>query len=299
MEQSVIALKVDVDTYVGTRDGVPRLLDILGQSGIKATFFFSMGPDNSGKVIRRVFTLKGFLKKQLRSGAPSAYGLKTLLYGTLLPAPMIAASFPEILRKTEELGHEAGIHCWDHVKWHDFLPVMSKEGIAAELGRASSLFAEIFGHRARSTAAPGWTMTAASLALQDSLGLAYCSDARGYAPFYPLVDGRRFATLQIPTTWPTMDEIVGVNGMTPATAVDHYISLVKPGLNVHTIHAELEGRAMAPDFIELLRRLRELKARFITLAEVAAEYAGSAPDCIMSMGEIPGRASLVAIQGKK
>ncbi len=299
MERPVIALKVDVDTYVGTRDGVPRLLDILGQLGIKATFFFSMGPDNSGKVIRRVFTRKGFLKKQLRSGAPSAYGLKTLLYGTLLPAPMIASSFPEILRKTEELGHEAGIHCWDHVKWHDFLPAMAKEAAAAELHRASSMFEEIFGHRARSSAAPGWTMTADSLAVQDSLEFSYCSDARGHAPFYPLVDGRRFATLQIPTTWPTMDEIVGVDGMTPATAVGHYISLVKPGLNVHTIHAELEGRAMAPDFIELLRRLQELKARFVTLAEAAAEYAGNAHDCIMSMGEIPGRAGKVAIQSEK
>ncbi len=87
--------------------------------------------------------------------------------------------------------------------------------------------------------------------------------------------------------------------MTPATAVGHYLSLVKPGLNVHTIHAELEGRGMAPSFVELLRRLRELKVRFVTLAEAAAEYAGQAPDCGMSMGEIPGRAGLVAIQEKK
>jgi undecaprenyl phosphate-alpha-L-ara4FN deformylase len=299
MTQPVIALKVDVDTYIGTRDGVPRLLDILGQFGIRATFFFSMGPDNSGKTIRRIFTRKGFLKKQLRTGAPSAYGLKTLLYGTLLPAPMIAASFPEVLRKTGQLGHEAGIHCWDHVKWHDFLPAMTKDAVTAELDRAGALFEEIFGHRARCTAAPGWTVSADSLAIQDSLCLAYCSDARGYAPFYPVLDGRRFATMQIPTTWPTLDEILGVNGVTQDSANDNYLSLVKPGLNVHTIHAEMEGRALAPLFSGLLQRLQDLGARFITLAEAAAEYAGNAPDQAISMGEIPGRAGKVAIQGER
>jgi len=298
MNQPVIALKVDVDTYVGTRDGVPRLLEIFDRFGVKATFYFSMGPDNSGKTIRRIFR-KGFLRKQLRTGAPSAYGLKTLLYGTLLPAQMIAASFPEVMRSTEEMGHEAGIHCWDHVEWHDHLPVMAKNTAAMEIGRASALFEEIFGHRARSTAAPGWTVTSDSLEIQDTMDLAYCSDARGYAPFYPVMRGRRFSTLQIPTTWPTMDEILGENGITPETVNNHYLSLLKPGLNVHTVHAELEGKALAPVFIGLLERLREADVRFITLAEAAGECAGNAPAHIMSMGEMPGRAGKVALQGEE
>jgi undecaprenyl phosphate-alpha-L-ara4FN deformylase len=299
MTQPIIALKVDVDTYVGTRDGVPRLLEILERAGIRATFYFSMGPDNSGKAIRRIFTRKGFLKKMLRTRAPSMYGIRTLLYGTILPPPMIAASFPEILRRTEQMGHEAGIHCWDHVKWHDLLPWMPKRTAAMELGQAFSLFGEIFGRRAVSTAAPGWTVTADSLEIQDALRLDYCSDARGNAPFYPVVDGRRFATLQVPTTWPTMDEILGENGITPETANDHYLSLVRAGLNVHTIHAELEGKALAPVFSNLLTRLQDLGARFVTLAEVAGEYTGKAPDHILAMGEMAGRAGKVAIQGDR
>ncbi len=298
MDQPTIALKVDVDTFCGTRDGVPRLVALLQEFDIKATFYFSMGPDNSGKAVRRIFTKKGFLKKMLRTKAPSTYGLKTMLYGTLLPAPMIAASFPEVLRNTHKAGHEVGIHCWDHVKWHDYLPWLPKQLALLELGRASALFEEILGFRATTTAAPGWTMTADSLEIQDAMGLDYCSDSRGNYPFYPIVAGRRFRTLQIPTTWPTMDELLGENGITAATINDHYLSLLRSGLNVHTIHAEMEGGVLLPVFRELLVRLQGEGARFITLSQACREaLAGQPPERPLAMGELPGRAGEVAVQG--
>lgn len=296
MDRAVVALKVDVDTYAGTRDGVPRLAAILERFGIKATFYFSMGPDNSGKAIRRIFTRKGFLAKMLRTRAPSTYGLKTMLYGTLLPAPQIAFSFPEVLRSTEKSGHEVGIHCWDHVKWHDLLPWFPKPVTAMELGKASSLFEQILGRRTRTTAAPGWTVSPDSLEIQDAMNLYYCSDSRGSSPFYPSMEGRRFQTLQIPTTWPTMDEILGENGITAANVNDHYLSLLKPGLNVHTIHAEMEGGVLAETFVDLLERLTRQGVRFITLAQAAAEFGHDAPVCELVMGEIPGRAGDVALQ---
>jgi hypothetical protein len=176
---------------------------------------------------------------------------------------------------------------------------MPKKTAAMELGRAFSLYEDILGHRAKTSAAPGWTVTANSLEIQDAFRLSYCSDSRGLAPFYPVMNGRRFATLQIPTTWPTMDEILGENGITAENANDHYLTMVKPGLNVHTIHAELEGKAMAPVFTELLKRLHDREARFITLAEAAADYVESAPDHVLYMGEIDGRAGKVAIQGRQ
>jgi undecaprenyl phosphate-alpha-L-ara4FN deformylase len=292
-----VAIKVDVDTYAGTRDGVPRLLDIMERAGIKATFYFSMGPDNSGKAIRRIFTRKGFLQKMLRTGAPGVYGIRTMLYGTLLPAPQIAASFPEMLTRTKALGHETGVHCWDHVLWHDFLPRLPMDKVAAQLGLATELFQRITGERPTTTAAPGWTVSAASLQLQDSLGLDFCSDSRGYAPFYPVFQGKRYNTLQIPSTWPTLDEILGSDGIDGQNVNDFYLSRLRDGLNVHTIHAEMEGGIMAASFIALIERLREKGARFVTLGEAAAAHRKAAPDAELAMGELPGRAGLVAIQG--
>jgi len=297
MTLPTVAFKVDVDTFVGTRDGVPRLLEILDSFGIKATFYFSMGPDNSGKAIRRIFTRKGFLRKMLRTRAPSMYGLKTLLYGTLLPPPHIAESLPDILQKTASVGHEVGIHCWDHVRWHDYLPNMSRDAVRADLEKAGSLYLELMGRRAETTAAPGWTVSALSLELQDAMGLRYCSDSRGYSPYYPVFGGRKFSTLQIPTTLPTMDELLGAEGISADTINDYYLSQIKPGLNVHTIHAELEGMSQSPVFVELLHGLRKKGARFITLSQAAEESILHDPhECKLCMGELPGRAGLVAIQ---
>jgi undecaprenyl phosphate-alpha-L-ara4FN deformylase len=291
-----IALKVDVDTFIGTRDGIPNLLRIFQQFGIRATFYFSLGPDNSGKAIRRIFRT-GFLKKMLRTRAPSMYGIGTLLYGTLLPPPNIGARLPGVILSTKQAGHEVGIHCWDHVRWHDYLSRFTKQSIVGEFEQARTVFEGIFGCRAETTAAPGWTVTEDSLEIQDGMGLAYCSDARGACPFFPEINGRRFRTLQVPSTWPTMDELLGENGITAENINDRYLQLLKPGLNVHTIHAELEGNALSDTFVELLKRLAERNVRFITLAEAAAEFGEHAPHGELRMGYIEGRAMPVAIQG--
>lgn len=294
---STIALKVDVDTFEGTRDGVPNLVELFREFGVKATFYFSLGPDNSGKAVRRIFTKKGFLQKMLRTKAPSVYGPRTLLYGTLLPAPLIGERCGDVVRLAQAAGHETGIHCWDHVKWHDYLPRMSREQAADELAKAAEAFRGITGRNAETTAAPGWTVSSHSLDIQDGMALLYCSDGRGKAPFFPVFGGKRYATLQIPTTLPTMDELLGENGVTAATVNDHYLRLIGPGLTVHTIHAELEGKALFSVFRDLLARLVATGARFVTLGEAAREtLASSPPESVMAMGELPGRAGLVALQ---
>ena len=43
-----------------------------------------MGPDNSGRAVRRFFTQKGFARKMLRGGALRLYGLRTALYFLIL-----------------------------------------------------------------------------------------------------------------------------------------------------------------------------------------------------------------------
>ncbi|MDR2137574.1 MAG: 4-deoxy-4-formamido-L-arabinose-phosphoundecaprenol deformylase [Synergistaceae bacterium] len=290
-----VSLKIDVDTLKGYLEGVPRLLDVLGRRGIKASIFFSMGPDNSGKAIRRVFR-KSFISKMLRTKAPSTYGWKTLLYGTLLKAPMIVSSNPDILKRAVDEGHDCGIHCWDHVLWQDRLPEMPREKIREELARAVDLFSRVAGVLPRSSAAPGWQVSRDSLTVQDELRFDYCSDVRGAKPFYPRMDGVAFRTLQIPSTLPTLDELWGREGLTNAEAVhDKYLDLLEPGLNVHTVHAEMEGGSKSDLFARFLDCCIEGEAEFPTLRDVASDFKNAGPADV-ELSEIPGRAGKVAVQ---
>src|SRR5215471_3005901 len=114
----LIALKVDVDTLRGTLEGVPRLLDIVARRGVTATFLFSLGPDHTGWALRRVLR-PGFMSKVSRTSVVKHYGVRTLLYGLLLPGPQIARRAAAPMRACHAAGHECGIHAWDHVLWQD------------------------------------------------------------------------------------------------------------------------------------------------------------------------------------
>src|SRR5258708_33782504 len=93
-----LALKIDVDTDRGTRLGVPNLLADLGAAGVPATFLFSLGPDQTGRAITRVFR-PGFLQKVGRTSIVELYGVRTLLNGTLLPAPHVGRRNTPALRR--------------------------------------------------------------------------------------------------------------------------------------------------------------------------------------------------------
>jgi len=264
-----LALKVDCDTYEGTKTGIPNLLRLFDQFGIRASFYFTLGPDRSGRAIARVFTRKGFLKKMLRSRAASMYGPKTMLYGTLLPAPDIGKRLAAVIRSVGEAGHEVGVHGWDHVRWHDRLDRMSETQVSYEYGRAHQRFEEIFGRPARASAAPGWHATATSLAVQDRYQLLYASNTRGGAPFRPEAGGRRFETLEIPTTLATWDETINAPEFPDDAAfIDYYARAIR-GTEVHSIHTEVEATA----YVDLFRRQLEAWSadgvRFVTMDEIA------------------------------
>jgi peptidoglycan/xylan/chitin deacetylase (PgdA/CDA1 family) len=137
-----LAIKVDVDTERGTRVGVPNLLTLFEALKIPSTFLFSLGPDNTGRALKRIFR-PGFLKKVSRTSVLQVYGLQTLLNGILWPGPHIAHRHANILKHTEACGHEVGIHCYDHVYWQDYLGKMTREQVFKEVEKAQEAFVKI------------------------------------------------------------------------------------------------------------------------------------------------------------
>jgi len=266
-----VALKVDCDTLEGTREGIPRLLEMFAARGIRATFFFTLGPDRSGVAVRRVFTRKGFLRKMIRSRAPALYGWRTMLYGTLLPAPMIGRRGEDAIRAAGAAGHETGVHGWDHVGWHDRLDRMSAAEVAGEYGSAHAEYLRIFGAPAQSSAAPGWTANALSLAAEQEWSLLYTSDTRCGGPFFPRAGERVFATLELPTTLPTLDETLAWEDLRGDEDQRAYFRAAIRGTEIHTIHAEVEGRSKAKLFGQVLDDWRADGVGFVLLSELARE----------------------------
>ena len=296
MSQPTLFLKLDLDTDVGTREGVPNLLRCLSKHQARATFFVSLGPDNTGKAALRVFTRPGFLSKMLRTNAPGMYGMRTLLSGTLLPAPIIGKTCLAELRQIPKEGHEVGLHAWDHVAWHDGLDRWSEAEARAEYERGWNAFQGVFGFAPKAVAAPGWTATPASLALHDEKGLLYASDGRGVSPFLPRMGEKDFRTLQIPTTLPTLDEILGRDGVTRENFASRTLDLLRPdGLNVFGGHSEAEGRGYQAEFDAILAGAKARGYRIEALENVEQGIA-PAPRHRLVREEIPGRAGLVAVQ---
>ena len=296
-----LALKIDVDTYRGTRDGVPRLLALLERAGVHATFLFSLGPDHTGRAIRRVFR-RGFAAKVARTSVLSHYGLVTLLYGTLLPGPDIARRCAATLRAVVAAGHEAGIHTYDHVEWQDRVSAADAAWTERHLRLAVSRFEEAFGVPAHVHGAAGWQMNVHALRLLDALCFRYASDTRGTHPFLPVRGGEHFTCPQLPTTLPTLDELIGRDGVSEANVARQLLDLSqKPALcgHVYTLHAELEGGKLAGAFQQLLAGWRAQGYQLGTLRDYFADLdPARLPRHEVSDGTVPGRSGTLAVQGE-
>jgi len=300
-----LALKIDVDTCVGTELGVPALASLCERLGVGATFLFSLGPDHTGRALRRIFR-PGFLSKVKRTSVLEHYGVKTLLYGVLLPGPDIGRRCAPILRTVRDQGFEVGVHTWDHVLWQDFVTTRGPQWTATQMRLACERFQEVFGSAPRVHGAAGWQMNAHAFALEDGLGFSYASDCRGHGPFLPSVDGRTLRCTQLPTTLPTLDELIGRPDLGTRTPVDHLLGLTRPDESrggardhVFTLHAELEGRRLAPWLEQLIRGWMSQGYEITSLAAYHSALDRTAlPVRHITYGGVEGRSGTLALEGQ-
>jgi peptidoglycan/xylan/chitin deacetylase (PgdA/CDA1 family) len=298
-----LALKVDVDTYRGTRKGVPRLVELLKRHGAGATFLFSLGPDHTGRAIKRVFR-RGFVGKVSRTSVLSNYGLATLLYGTLLPGPDIGRRCAAVMRAVRDAGFEVGIHSWDHVKWQDGVGKADARWTERQMRLARERFEEIFGEPPRAHGAAGWQTNLHALRLTQRLGFDYCSDTRGSCPFIPVWRAEIVACPQLPTTLPTLDELIGTNGFTKKNVAEHMLDLTRERHalgHVYTLHAELEGgKTLAPVFEAMLTGWKSQGYELVSLRALAETLdLKSLPRNEIAIGAVAGRSGSLAMQGKE
>jgi peptidoglycan/xylan/chitin deacetylase (PgdA/CDA1 family) len=296
----LLALKIDVDTLRGTREGVPRLVEMLPRHQAGATFFFSLGPDHTGRALRRA-TRPGYVARVRRSGVVSHYGLRTMLYGTVLPGPDIGRRAGDVMRAVRDAGFETGVHCHDHVRWHDDVATADAAWTEAEMQRAIDRYTTIFREPPAAHAAAGWQMNAHAFRLTQRFGFDYCSDGRGHSPHLPVWNAELVRCPQLPTTLPTVAELLNQDGIDVSNVGAHALAgTAEPAGHGHvfTVQAELEGMKLAPVFEQMLLgwtaqgyRLVPLRALYDSVEPMAL------PRCEVGWGEVPGCSGRLIVQG--
>ncbi|MEN3295116.1 MAG: undecaprenyl phosphate-alpha-L-ara4FN deformylase [Burkholderiales bacterium] len=308
-----IALKIDVDTYRGSREGVPNLVRLLQRHRANASFLFSLGADHTGWALRRAFR-PGFFSKVSRTSVVEHYGMKTLMYGVLLPAPDIGKTCAAEMRAVRDAGFECGIHTWDHVVWQDNVRRRDAAWTARQMQRSYERFTEIFGEAPQTHGAAGWQMNEHAFAQLDAFGMKYASDGRcaldesgalagaAAGPHRLTAFGKTLSCIQLPTTLPTLDELLGrtIDGrvVDASTVAPMILKLTAtPRDHVFTLHAELEGQKLAPIFEQLLTGWQAQGYDLVSMADYYEKVkSASLPVCPISWGEVPGRSGQLIVQ---
>ena len=284
-----IGLRVDADTFYGTRDGVLPLLDLFAKYDIRATFFFCAGPDTMGRHLWRLLRPAFFLK-MLRSDAPSLYSLKILLAGTAWPGRRILPAIGAAVQACAEAGHEVGLHGWNHQSWQANMPRWSERRLDMEIRQGLEALESVLGRKIECSAVPGWRADERVVAVKEIFGFRYNSDCRGSRPFRPLLADGQIGTAQIPVTLPTFDEVVG--SVVSESGYNEYILEAMQQAEetpVYTIHTEVEGISRRALFEDFLRKAAQRRFVFIPLGSLLPDALSALPMGRVECLPFPGR----------
>jgi peptidoglycan/xylan/chitin deacetylase (PgdA/CDA1 family) len=254
----LLALKIDVHSLRGMRDGVPKLVDVLQRHGASATFYLTLGRDRP----------------------------------QLLPTNDIARRTADLMRQVRDQGFETGVLAYEGLEWQRRIVDARAEWVEAQMRRAIGRYEDVFGERPRTHGATGWRTNVHALRLTQRLGFDYASDGRGNSPHLPVWNAELIRCPQFPTTLPTLDELVRSGVATDDNVAAHLLRSTAENAydHVFALSAEREGGKLAAVFEQLVVGWRAQGYRLVRLRDMFEAVEPLAlPRCEVGWGEVPGR----------
>ena len=205
------------------------------------------------------------------------------------------------MRAVADAGFETGVHTWDHVRWQDGVVQADADWTKHEMDLACDRYTDIFRTPPLTHGAAGWQMNVHALRLTQRMGFEYCSDGRGTHPHLPVWNAELIRCPQLPTTLPTMDELIGRDGVTEDNVAAHLLELTKePRPAGSRVYASRRARRHAPR-----NRIRATPRRLAGAGLDARHHSRSyetlqpmaLPRCVVMPGSVAGRSGTLLVQG--
>jgi undecaprenyl phosphate-alpha-L-ara4FN deformylase len=232
-----VALRVEVRTLRGVQKGVANLVRLLSEYQVRASFFFPLGRDLSGRSPVSAWQDRGSL------------GMRALLHGTLLPGPSLARAAAAAMSLARENGHEVGLLGLSPWSWSRGLAHADAPWVEQQCTRLWEAFVAAGGVAPTSLATPDWQIHPQLLGRLTPERYRYSTLTRGKLPYFPVLQGVRSAIPEIPTTLPTVDELLQQAGVSMNNVHEYLYTLsqrVLPAGHVFTASAEREGLGRLP-----------------------------------------------------
>ncbi len=270
-----IALKIDVATERAATTGVPNLLDLLSQYEVNATFFFAVEFRRSQGLVRR---------------AASLFGRGDDAKGSLESA----------MRAVMEAGHEIGLLGYEADSWRKQAAYADADWTRYQLALGMERFEAIVGQPPDRFAAPYWQPNAHLLGMEERRGFSFASDVRGKFPFYPQLHNIVSRCPQIPTTLPTLSEMLAQSDVTPSNVHEYLYAESRhllPHGHVYSVDAEAEGIEYLEVMEKLLVMWKGQEGSIRALGDIRAELdLEKLPVHQIGWTQVPGREEPVAAQ---
>lgn len=164
-------LRVDLESYRGIRENLPKLLDLLKKYNLKASFYLVMGGESN------IFELIKYRKKMISSGKRQikVWPFKEKIRMAFFPKDFVKENI-KILKRILDEGHELGLHGWKHREWTRGLEDID---LRKRIKQAKKKYFYYFGREPVSFASPGFNTSEKVLKILKEEGIRYISDFSG------------------------------------------------------------------------------------------------------------------------